>query len=576
MHTPYTFVVPDYTESSFNPEYYGQLSADLSAYRSSLLGSSATRLEKTLQLATIRKFTTDDAIVTSSTTRDGTYGVSCTNGEGFLAYGVPASCGNGICDSNETSSTCSQDCAPTIPPSTSTDIIVEGVVKPGEWLQFGPFQRAASGQVTASLRGDASLGGNDGNLYVKKGAAPTLSTYDCRSNAAGTSTETCSVSATSTDTIYVSVYGAAASASAVSMKISNALAVPPRATVYENGSYGGAALELVEGSYVLTGVPNNNISSVKVPAGLKLTMSDRADFTGSSAVYTADTSSLGGFNNLASSVVVSRLGTGLSGTYYNSLDFSGPVVLSRTEAVDFDWDAGSPAAGVNQDYFSARWEGRVEADKTELYTFYVTGDDGVRLWVDGQLLIDAWVIQGPTEYSATMNLVAGRRYDIRLEYYEYAGNAEARLRWSSPSTSKQAIPASNLYPVAAAPSACTDPGVCDTTYSQAGLTVAGEQWHYFGPFYPKNNTALTATISGGNEADLYIRTGAPPTYSSWDQRPYLWGTNESASLTSANSENDGGSARSKAACAASHAAYLLCAQHGRCLAGASPAERRSS
>jgi hypothetical protein len=77
-HLPYTFVVPNYTEAAFNPEYYGQLDTALTTYRTQILGSSASSLHKALQLAGIAKFETDtSAIVTTRVKRSGVFGASC-------------------------------------------------------------------------------------------------------------------------------------------------------------------------------------------------------------------------------------------------------------------------------------------------------------------------------------------------------------------------------------------------------------------------------------------------------------------------------------------------------------------
>ena len=140
-------------------------------------------------------------------------------------------------------------------------------------------------------------------------------------------------------------------------------------------------------------------------------------------------------------------GTGLTAFYGNSMDPADTPVLSRIDAqVDFDWGNGSPATSINNDQFSVRWLGQIKAVYTEEYTFYVRADDGVRLWVDGELLVDAWWDQAPTEYSGTISLVAGELYDIRLEYFEHGGGALAELSWSSASTSKEIVPQAQLYP----------------------------------------------------------------------------------------------------------------------------------
>lgn len=70
----------------------------------------------------------------------------------------------------------------------------------------------------------------------------------------------------------------------------------------------------------------------------------------------------------------------------------------------------------------------------------------MRLWVNGQLLIDKWIDQGPTEWNGQIALTAGQRYDVVMEFYENGGGATAKLSWSSASQSKQIIPQSRLYP----------------------------------------------------------------------------------------------------------------------------------
>jgi hypothetical protein len=142
-------------------------------------------------------------------------------------------------------------------------------------------------------------------------------------------------------------------------------------------------------------------------------------------------------------------GTGLTGNYYsNHTDFSGSPTLVRIDpTVNFDWGNGSPDPTISADHFTVRWTGDVQPLFNEPYTFYTRTDDGVRLYVDGNLIINEWIDQGPTEWSATVNLMARRRYSITMEYYENGGGAVAQLSWSSPSTSKTIIPASQLYPV---------------------------------------------------------------------------------------------------------------------------------
>lgn len=140
-------------------------------------------------------------------------------------------------------------------------------------------------------------------------------------------------------------------------------------------------------------------------------------------------------------------GTGLRGEYYSGVNFDAPV-LARTDAtVNFDWGTESPAAGLPADNYSVRWTGQVQPRYSEEYTFHTSTDDGVRLWVNGELLFSDWRDQGgEDEQTGRIQLQAGQRYDIRMEYYEHGGLALARLMWSSQSQPKEIIPQSQLYP----------------------------------------------------------------------------------------------------------------------------------
>ena len=143
-------------------------------------------------------------------------------------------------------------------------------------------------------------------------------------------------------------------------------------------------------------------------------------------------------------------GAGLTGAYYTSQlrTFTNPPTLVRTDAtVNFNWGGGSPDPSISADDFTAIWTGVVQPQFNETYTFYTTTDDGVRLWVNGQLVVNKWVDQSATEWSGSVPLLAGQKYPITMEYYENAVTASAVLSWSSASQTKAVIPQSQLYPV---------------------------------------------------------------------------------------------------------------------------------
>lgn len=145
--------------------------------------------------------------------------------------------------------------------------------------------------------------------------------------------------------------------------------------------------------------------------------------------------------------VTTSLPIGLEAEYFNNMTLTPPAVLQRRDfRVNFDWGGGSPDPLVFPDNFSARWSGWIVPRFSEPYTFAVVVDDGARLWVNGNLLIDTWIDQGPTRHEGYITLEAGQAYDIELEYYENGGGAVVSLYWSSPSQSEEIVPPSQLQP----------------------------------------------------------------------------------------------------------------------------------
>ncbi|WP_425280421.1 PA14 domain-containing protein [Paenibacillus camerounensis] len=137
---------------------------------------------------------------------------------------------------------------------------------------------------------------------------------------------------------------------------------------------------------------------------------------------------------------------GLHAEYFNNVQLSGTPALVRTDAVlDFNWRQGTPDEAIGIDFFSVRWSGQIKPLYSETYNIYTTSDDGIRVWIDGNLIIDSWVKQSGTERVGSISLQAGQLYDIKVEYYENQGDAKAKLMWESTSQIKTAVPASALF-----------------------------------------------------------------------------------------------------------------------------------
>jgi len=138
-------------------------------------------------------------------------------------------------------------------------------------------------------------------------------------------------------------------------------------------------------------------------------------------------------------------GDGLKGEYYNGKSFN-TLKLTRVDPqVFFNWGTASPNSLLPVDNFSVRWTGFVEPRFTGLYTFYLNSDNGRRLWVNDQLIIDKWLSDYGITYSGTITLKELTRNTIKVEYFEETGGADIKLEWSSPLELQEVIPQSQLY-----------------------------------------------------------------------------------------------------------------------------------
>jgi beta-glucosidase len=135
--------------------------------------------------------------------------------------------------------------------------------------------------------------------------------------------------------------------------------------------------------------------------------------------------------------VFSRVSTpdgaaGLRAEYFNNKELKGEPALVRNETeIGFD-SSQEPAPGIPNTDFSVRWTGRLAVSESGPYLFTFTGDDGFRVFVDGQLLIDHWALGAARAASGTLSLEAGKTYELKLEYFQAGGEYLARFGWRMP------------------------------------------------------------------------------------------------------------------------------------------------
>lgn len=135
---------------------------------------------------------------------------------------------------------------------------------------------------------------------------------------------------------------------------------------------------------------------------------------------------------------------GFTGKYYASdgTGIFGALLLSRLDpTINFSVTSDSWVSGVTAP-FAVRWTGRLKAKFSELTTFTLAHNDGVRFWINGNLIIDYWNTNGT--HTGTFNLVQDEYYDVILEYWQNTGAGDVSLKWSSTSLPIEIIPSANV------------------------------------------------------------------------------------------------------------------------------------
>ena len=152
-----------------------------------------------------------------------------------------------------------------------------------------------------------------------------------------------------------------------------------------------------------------------------------------------------------SCVVDGKVQKGLKGEYFSNVTLSGAPALTRIDPqLQFQWTLFSPDPNVlPYDFYSVRWTGKLKAPATGKFKIGVDGNDGYRIYIDNKLIVDDWKKLSKQAILKDFTFEKGREYDIRVEYYEPAGNAFFSLVWNAGVHNTESSDIDNAVKVAA-------------------------------------------------------------------------------------------------------------------------------
>ncbi len=122
---------------------------------------------------------------------------------------------------------------------------------------------------------------------------------------------------------------------------------------------------------------------------------------------------------------------GLTAQYFNGIEFGNNPTLQRIDkTINFHWTISTPDQAINPEFFCAKWTGNIKAPKTGTYKIGLSGNDGFKLYINNQLIINNWDKQSFHTSLVDYNFTAGNNYPIRVEFKEPNGNSTIKLIWN--------------------------------------------------------------------------------------------------------------------------------------------------
>ena len=197
---------------------------------------------------------------------------------------------------------------------------------------------------------------------------------------------------------------------------------------------------------------------------------------------------------------------GLLGEYFDNKEMSGTPVMTRVDKkLEFDWKTNAPEKRLPADHFSVRWTGKLLAPQSGKYNIGASIDDGVRIYIDDQLIVDVWKGTSKKLFQAEYEFVKGQQYDIKIEYYDGTFNAFMQLGW-------------DMFPFSQVAEAVNAARNCDVAVIVAGSLSAEGRDRAILDLSPSQEELIRQVAALGKPLAVVLHTGNVITMMNWEKQ----------------------------------------------------------
>ncbi|WP_372757192.1 glycoside hydrolase family 3 C-terminal domain-containing protein [Mariniflexile sp.] len=210
---------------------------------------------------------------------------------------------------------------------------------------------------------------------------------------------------------------------------------------------------------------------------------------------------------------------GLYAEYYDDKFLTGTPQTRVDKEVNFDPVNNPPDPYTNYRHKSMRWTGYLIPNVSGAYKIGVNSDDGIRLWLNNELVVDDWRNRGATTDQVEITMEAGKKYAIKLEYFDNGGDAVCQLLWEVPDNKSGDLYEEDIVAAKTSDYVIAIMGINKTIEKEGkdreSLDLPQDQIEYLKTIYAANKNTIVVLVAGSSLAINWMDDNIPAIVDAW-------------------------------------------------------------